>query len=656
MNSIKNFPILQIWINVGTSSELPKQKGIAHIAEHMVFRARDPNTGQLLVNQLYEKKIKINAFTSHNYTVFILSGIKALDAEVYAIIKRMILTPYFLNQDLEAEKKVILNELDEVTGNFQKSMLRLFKRLEGHYWGYDLLGDKIAISRAKEQDVLNYFKQHFREKNLTFVANDDSSPSLKLIKKRDTVFKLGKSSCYSFFDKQNNYGHFVLKITNLNQYGAVLILQDFLQARGIRHTLIMNKQVQMITFSKYMSTVDKKTIANLLNDFSVEQFHRHKLNLTLAFRRDQATGNNHFHETEWQLEFGKSVSFRKFQKLFMDFTYDEFRDSVTQLLTPVPLNAKFNFIQTKKNKPSNTIEEPMFCLSLAIPFGYLDEPRNLTGFTFVLSEVLSLILKEKFQNEELRVVPEFSHDHYGVTIWGVGNKVQIEKQAYQIINNISISEENAHFYTLFVNRKINLLKLNENFEIESDRVYFKDSSVNLSRYPDQEINPKDLDKMLKHHQSLLPIGIIRTMKPARIPKIIKSSPSTRGAKRKKKIFLHKIGEKAEFMVYYQLPEKFNSFDQILSISAYVNREEFGLFNKLKYEMGFLYSLKVKLQKIRGAFYLKMRFSSSFENQEEIQKTVNDFDLDRELLAAHGYYQSSGDIFSKNRELLLKKLV
>jgi hypothetical protein len=655
MTAKLSLPSLQVWINQGTASEPSHRRGLAHLAEHMIFRSRDPETGELLVNSLYKRKIKINAYTSYNYTVFILSGQKALDAEVLTLMKKMLLSPCFSSDDLEKEKKVILNEIEESNGKIKLSIMKFFKHMESKYWGYDLLGDDKTVQKAKNSDVLNYYKQTFVPKNMTFVSSRDSLPIFKSTHPNQAIFKKNLQSPYMHFDTENNFGHGLLKINNFRQYAVILLLQDYLHANGIRCAVIVNRQVQIVILSRFNHELTDDYLLQVVKSFDEESFNKKRLNLTLAFLRDRETGNNLFHEAEWQQEFVDSGNFYDFQTSIMDIKYKEFRQTAFKILNPVALNSAFNAKAPARIKKVAHDKSSLFCFSLIIPYGYLSESKKLTGFTFTISEFLASKFQEKFKDHKVRINSEFSHDHYGVTIWGLGDKLKTEGLAYKFLKQIDMDEAEASELATQINYKISNLRTNEKFEIESDQSFFKPLAVNSSRYPAQILTGKKLFNMLTHHKALLKEKVFRTGKRVEAD----SNKKPQSSKKKKtghNLYLNKQGEKAEYLVYLELPQRFNSFEHILSISAYVNREEFALYNKLKYEMGFLYSFKVKIQKIKGSFYLKLKFTSSEQNEDHIRKLLDNFDLDQELQSSLGYYHSSNDVFSKNRELLLRNIL
>ena len=80
-----NFYLVQA---TGSTVEEESERGFSHFTEHMAFNGSKHFPGKELINTLERHNIKfgydINAYTSHDFTVFNISSVDALDSEAMA--------------------------------------------------------------------------------------------------------------------------------------------------------------------------------------------------------------------------------------------------------------------------------------------------------------------------------------------------------------------------------------------------------------------------------------------------------------------------------------------------------------------------------------------------------------------------------------------
>ena len=105
--------------NTGSRYEQPKQQGLAHFFEHMVFKGTikypDP---QVLASTIDAVGAQSNAFTSKEYTgYYVKAASKHLERSL-DVLSDMLLQPLIRAEDIEREKGVIKAAASKESGDW----------------------------------------------------------------------------------------------------------------------------------------------------------------------------------------------------------------------------------------------------------------------------------------------------------------------------------------------------------------------------------------------------------------------------------------------------------------------------------------------------------------------------------------------------------
>src|SRR5687768_6210850 len=103
-----------IWLTRGSRHEPAAHAGIAHFVEHMLFKGTPSRSAEAIAQQVDSIGGQIDAFTSKGYAGYYL---KVLDEHLplaVEILADLICNPLFADEDIEREKKVILEEIKMV--------------------------------------------------------------------------------------------------------------------------------------------------------------------------------------------------------------------------------------------------------------------------------------------------------------------------------------------------------------------------------------------------------------------------------------------------------------------------------------------------------------------------------------------------------------
>jgi zinc protease len=163
---------VQLWMKVGGRDERADELGLSHYLEHMLFKGtptRPPGSIDQLIEGLGGTS---NAFTSYDFTHYdvVVPGTHVRTA--LEILADIAVNAAFVPEELEAEKKVVFEEMSLVEDDPEKFLTRRLSEVayRAHTYGRPILGTREFV-QALTRDRLNaYYKKHYTPQNMVLVV------------------------------------------------------------------------------------------------------------------------------------------------------------------------------------------------------------------------------------------------------------------------------------------------------------------------------------------------------------------------------------------------------------------------------------------------------------------------------------------------------
>lgn len=161
-----------IWLTRGSRHEPAEHSGIAHFVEHMLFKGTPARNAEEIAQQVDSIGGQIDAFTSKEYAGYYL---KVLDEHLplaVEILSDLICNPLFAEDDIEREKKVILEEIKMVEDTPDDLVHEIFAEgfWSNHPLGRPILGTPASVSSLNQATLKEYFRQTYVASNFVVVA------------------------------------------------------------------------------------------------------------------------------------------------------------------------------------------------------------------------------------------------------------------------------------------------------------------------------------------------------------------------------------------------------------------------------------------------------------------------------------------------------
>jgi predicted Zn-dependent peptidase len=171
MSQVRSISI-GVWLTRGSRHETAERGGIAHFVEHMLFKGTATRTAEDIAQAIDSIGGQLDAFTAKEYASYY---IKVLDEHLplaIAILADIVRNPAFGAEDIEREKKVVLEEIKMVEDTPDDLVHELFTQgfWENHPLGRPILGTKETVESFNVDLLRSYFSNAYTARNLIVSA------------------------------------------------------------------------------------------------------------------------------------------------------------------------------------------------------------------------------------------------------------------------------------------------------------------------------------------------------------------------------------------------------------------------------------------------------------------------------------------------------
>src|SRR5262245_8310143 len=161
-----------VWLTRGSRHESADRGGIAHFVEHMLFKGTTSRSAEDIAQAIDSIGGQLDAFTAKEYASYY---IKVLDEHLplaIDILSDIVRNPAFKPEDIEREKKVVVEEIKMVEDTPDDLVHELFTQgfWEDHPLGRPILGTKETVESFQTGLLRDYFSGVYTPQNLIISA------------------------------------------------------------------------------------------------------------------------------------------------------------------------------------------------------------------------------------------------------------------------------------------------------------------------------------------------------------------------------------------------------------------------------------------------------------------------------------------------------
>ncbi|HEX7487255.1 MAG TPA: pitrilysin family protein [Vicinamibacterales bacterium] len=161
-----------VWLTRGSRHEPAEWSGIAHFVEHMLFKGTATRSAEDIAQEIDSIGGQLDAFTAKEYASYYIKVLDEHLPRALDVLSDIVLHPAFDAEDIEREKKVILEEIKMVEDTPDDLVHELFTQSfwEGHPLGRPILGTPETVDALTQEALRNYFRRVHTANNFVISA------------------------------------------------------------------------------------------------------------------------------------------------------------------------------------------------------------------------------------------------------------------------------------------------------------------------------------------------------------------------------------------------------------------------------------------------------------------------------------------------------
>lgn len=161
-----------VCFNTGSRDESLSQYGISHLLEHVVFRGTDSRSSLDISRTVESAGGQLNAFTSKEMTAYYGVTLDRTANVAQELVADICLHPRLLQEDIDTEKKIVLQEISMWENDPESYIHKLFSEVlwSGHALSQNEAGEEDVVLGLSESDLRSYFQERYRAPNISVFA------------------------------------------------------------------------------------------------------------------------------------------------------------------------------------------------------------------------------------------------------------------------------------------------------------------------------------------------------------------------------------------------------------------------------------------------------------------------------------------------------
>lgn len=157
-----------IWVKTGSRNESDELAGVTHFLEHMLFKGTANRSAYDIAQSMESVGGYLNAFTSTEYTCYFARCLDTQLDTALDVLSDMVRNSTFPEEELEKEKKVVLEEMKMYKDSPDDYVFELFSSrvFDNHPIGRPIIGFEETVSAFNRQNLFDYMAERYRPDNL----------------------------------------------------------------------------------------------------------------------------------------------------------------------------------------------------------------------------------------------------------------------------------------------------------------------------------------------------------------------------------------------------------------------------------------------------------------------------------------------------------
>lgn len=169
-----------VWVGNGSRYETATENGMSHFIEHMLFKGTESMSARDIALRMDSVGGQLNAFTTKECTCFYAKTLNEYVKTSVDILSDMIFRPLLSSDDMELERRVVLEEIAMYEDSPEDLVYDIFAH---SVWGdtpmgRSILGTEETLSNITPQSMRDYMKTHYTSKNIVIAVSGNFDETL----------------------------------------------------------------------------------------------------------------------------------------------------------------------------------------------------------------------------------------------------------------------------------------------------------------------------------------------------------------------------------------------------------------------------------------------------------------------------------------------
>lgn len=196
-----------IWVKNGSRNELPRENGVSHYIEHMMFKGTENRTARQIAEEMDALGGQINAYTTKEYTCYHTRVLDKHIDQALDVMSDMLLHPLLAEEDIKKERNVITEEIymyDDAPEELVHDALQDAIWRESSL-GMPILGTEETIGAFDSQFIREYYERNYHQENIVLSVAGNFEMEEMLEKLNRTLGAWKREQPFRTYDTQAGY-------------------------------------------------------------------------------------------------------------------------------------------------------------------------------------------------------------------------------------------------------------------------------------------------------------------------------------------------------------------------------------------------------------------------------------------------------------------
>lgn len=248
-----NLFIITVYVPCGSIYEsygIMKKKnyhGLSHFIEHLLFKHTENFTGKEILQEFTRIGGYYNASTDKDQTLYYVKTLTENYKTAIDLLYDIVIKPVFSKQDINTERKVVLEELAQSKDDFgdtlyEESTYTLLSK--DNIYAPTVIGKKSHLQAIKIDDIIKYYKKHYQ--HVMVVVNCDKRSSADI--KEYVSMKFGTNEKVSFYNPKmyieaNRFctdinDRLQIELNDTYQYNTTILFPSYAFSKSKKNTIL----------------------------------------------------------------------------------------------------------------------------------------------------------------------------------------------------------------------------------------------------------------------------------------------------------------------------------------------------------------------------------------------------------------------------------